>query len=653
MTWTRNKSLMVNNLPGTGSESSMEIEKLTTELMLSRIELAQCKRALEKAEENLRNYTRKFQDMFDSIAVGILILDTGGTILGANMAAARVLGLDALEIIGQNIIALVVPEYRETLHSCLHRVLDTEQVHSCEAEIYRQDGAAVALNLNCTLTGPSNMPTACYQVVITEIPQAVLSDRSRLDSGTSDISLLPAQIAGKCEKRLRSLLDYMLDGCAFFKINEGQEEKPENLEYLDVNRAYEKLTGLTRENILGKKLADVTSPLLDINDNLFKIYRTVVAEEKTAFQEFYLEPLKKWLKIIAYRPQSDCFIAIFEDFTERKKIEQALLESEEHFHTLMKLSPIPISFANEKGEIEFVNDQFTRTFGYTLEDIPTLKMWGSKAYPDKKLRDEAINAWLQAAEAANKNIKDFQPQETQVTCKDGTVRYVEVTGNYIGTKLMAVFRDITQRRRGEEELRQSVNKVRRTLWSFIRATIKMVEMRDPYTANHQQKVSQLASAIARELGFTEDKVEYISIAGMVHDIGKIYVPTDILSRTGLLNGFEWEIMKTHVQGSYDILKNIEFPWPIAQIALQHHERLDGSGYPYGLKGDDICQEARILAVADTVEAMSSHRPYRPAKPVSEAMKDIYQNQGTLFDPEVVKACVRLFNEKGFTFTNPE
>ena len=183
----------------------------------------------------------------------------------------------------------------------------------------------------------------------------------------------------------------------------------------------------------------------------------------------------------------------------------------------------------------------------------------------------------------------------------------------------------------------------------INTVAKIVETRDPYTAGHQLKVSKLATAIAREMKLPQDKIKGMRMASLIHDIGKISLPAEILSKPTKLTKMEIEVIKSHPQVSHDIIKQIEFPWPIAQIVLQHHERINGSGYPQGLKGDEILLEAKIIGVADVVEAMSSHRPYRPAFGIDKALEEISQNRGILYDPEVVDACLKLFKEKRFMF----
>ena len=199
------------------------------------------------------------------------------------------------------------------------------------------------------------------------------------------------------------------------------------------------------------------------------------------------------------------------------------------------------------------------------------------------------------------------------------------------------------------DLEKSEKRLRKTMEDTIYTIGKIAETRDPYTAGHQKNVSQIATFIAQEIKLPQDKIEGIRIASLVHDIGKISLPAGILNKPTKLSETEYSLIKDHSQVGYDILKSIDFPWPIAQIVLQHHERLDGSGYPNKLKGDKILLEAKIIGVADVVEAMSSHRPYRPALGIDKALEEISQNKGILYDPEVVDVCLKLFKRKEFKF----
>lgn len=200
----------------------------------------------------------------------------------------------------------------------------------------------------------------------------------------------------------------------------------------------------------------------------------------------------------------------------------------------------------------------------------------------------------------------------------------------------------------EELVQERTRELRDNLLDFVTAIGATIEVRDPYTAGHQRRVAHLATAIARELRLTEDQIIGLRLVSVVHDIGKIKVPAEILSKPGRLDAIEFDLIKRHPVTGHEILKSINFPWPIAEAVLQHHERLDGSGYPSGLKDEEILPEAKIVAVADVVEAMVSHRPYRAGLGVDAAMEEITRNRGVIYDPVVVDVCIKLFREQGYT-----
>jgi putative nucleotidyltransferase with HDIG domain len=209
--------------------------------------------------------------------------------------------------------------------------------------------------------------------------------------------------------------------------------------------------------------------------------------------------------------------------------------------------------------------------------------------------------------------------------------------------------EIENRKGMQQELQQSFESLKKAMGSTIQAISMTVEMRDPYTSGHQQRVANLAKAIAKELELPESQIESIYMAAAIHDIGKISLPAEILVKPIPLSDIEISLVQAHAQAGYDILKGIEFPWAIADIVLQHHERMDGSGYPRGLAGDKIVFEARIICVADVVETMASHRPYRPSIGIDKALEEIADHKGVLYDPRVVDACLKIFSEKGFSF----
>jgi len=210
--------------------------------------------------------------------------------------------------------------------------------------------------------------------------------------------------------------------------------------------------------------------------------------------------------------------------------------------------------------------------------------------------------------------------------------------------------EVENRKQIQLELEQSFANLKKVTDATIQAIALTVEKRDPYTSGHQRRVAKLTRAIAEAIGLSEDQIEGAHVAASIHDIGKISLPAEILSKPIQLSEIEISLIQAHAQAGYDILKGLDFPWPIADIIIQHHERMDGSGYPRGLSGDRISIEARIIGVADVVETMSSHRPYRPSMGIEKALEEITLNSGTLYDSQVVDACLNIFNGKGFLFS---
>jgi PAS domain S-box-containing protein len=242
--------------------------------------------------------------------------------------------------------------------------------------------------------------------------------------------------------------------------------------------------------------------------------------------------------------------------------------------------------------------------------------------------------------------------EMRLHHKDGSWRTVEAVGsnfvhNNVVEAIIINYRDITERKRKDEELQRTVNSLRKAFGTTIQVMASAVEMRDPYTAGHQKKSADLARAIATEMGLPKDRVDGIRMAGIIHDIGKLSIPAEILSKPANMTEIEFSLIKEHARSGYEMLKDVESLWPLAEIVYQHHERLNGTGYPRNLKGDEILMESRILAVADVVESMASHRPYRPTLGLEAALEEIENNKGILYDGAVADACLRLFREKGY------
>jgi PAS domain S-box-containing protein/putative nucleotidyltransferase with HDIG domain len=373
---------------------------------------------------------------------------------------------------------------------------------------------------------------------------------------------------------------------------------------------------------------------------------------------------------------------------ELTRTEKALQKSEEKLKTILDNINDVVFQLSPMGIIEYISPKVQELYGYKAEELigKHLKITTPMSQVPKALK-------ILKSTVSGKTVKNFEIEQID---SNGKIFYMEINVTPVkkNGKVIAVQgvmrditerkrvnemlqqahqklerrveertadlsktnallkKEITERKRAEEDRQKSFEKLRRSLESTVSALASALEMRDPYTAGHQKRATELACAIAEEMGLPEEQIAGIRMAGLIHDIGKINIPAEILSKPGSLKEIEYSLFKNHPQIGHDIVKGIEFPWPVAQILLQHHERMDGSGYPQGLAGKEIILEARILAVADIVEAIASHRPYRPGRGAGDALEEIIHDKGLLYDPEVVDACLRVFYEKGFTFEQP-
>jgi len=328
---------------------------------------------------------------------------------------------------------------------------------------------------------------------------------------------------------------------------------------------------------------------------------------------------------------------------ERRITEIQLRKSEEKYRALFEDSRDAIYLNNQEGELIDFNLSTLELFGYSREEMLGTNTKSVFVNPDKyERRQDEI--------AKKGSVREFK---AKLRKKDGTEMDCLITSTVRQAKdksklgYQGMIRDISELVSSRKQIETTLNDLRKALGGTIEAMALTVETRDPYTAGHQRRVSNLARGIATEMGVSKAQIQGVRMAGVIHDIGKISVPGEILSKPGNISQNEFGIIKEHPQVGYNILKTVDFPWPIAQIVLQHHERMDGSGYPNGISGENILLEARILAVADVVEAMASHRPYRAALGINLALNEISKNRGSSYDSKVVDACLRLFNEKGY------
>jgi len=331
----------------------------------------------------------------------------------------------------------------------------------------------------------------------------------------------------------------------------------------------------------------------------------------------------------------------------REQTEETLRKSKQVLSDTETISKVG-GWAYDVGESWITwTDEVYRIYGVTKETYDPNKIQKGPKFYSKKDRhaiERALMSSIQTGETYHLNLR--------LNSADGTQKWVHTIGRPVleegkVVKVIGYIADITERKRAEEALVDTTERLRKWLAGTVQAISTVVETRDPYTAGHQRRTADLARAIAEEMGFAADRTDFIRIAASIHDIGKIAIPSEILSKPAKLTDIEFTLVKSHPQAGYDILKDIEFPWPVAEVVLQHHERMNGSGYPNGIKGEDILPEAKIIAVADVVEAIVSHRPYRSALGLAIAVEEILDNRGSLYDSEVVDACVKLFHEKGY------
>ncbi len=410
------------------------------------------------------------------------------------------------------------------------------------------------------------------------------------------------------------------------------------------NKAAERIYGWKTEEVMGKPVREVTQ-LEYPHDRMENVGNTLF--EKGFWEGEVFQRRKDGTVINVFAAVSlvrdkdgnpTGAVAINRDITERKRAEEALHKAEAKYHELVERSKDGVAVVQD-GVVKFVNSAATDLFGYSLEEVMEKSFlefipFNSRTFIQKRYIDRM----------AGKPVPSIY--EIELLKKDGSTLPVELNAGQVeveGKSADLVFiRDITERK-------QAAEKLQKALESTIQAVGLTTEIRDPYTAGHQKRVTRLACAIAKEMGLSKEKIEDIRIAGLMHDIGKMTIPSEILSKPSRLADMEYRLVQGHPQVAYDILKKAELPCPIADIVLQHHERMDGSGYPHGIKGEEIMLEARILAVADVVEAMASHRPYRPALGMNAALEEIALHKGNLYDSDVVDACIRLFAEKHFQF----
>jgi len=565
--------------------------------------------AQEALIESERRYRKLFEDSLDAI----VITDKKGKFVDLNAAALNLFGYAREEISTITFPQLCI-EQGDSLR--FQREMETEgTVSDFEVRLRKKDGTLMTCVLFATARGGNGEGIIGYQGIVRDISKQRTTEEALRES----------------EEKYRQLLDHAPAG-----IFESDFIKRA---FVNVNDVMCQYTGYSKDELLSLSPLDIMCE--DSKKHFMERITKILSGEKVPETVEYKIRGKNgrefWVLLNTKLVYENGFpkgaTAVVHDISERRLAEETIRKSEERYRLLVDHANDGI-FIAQQGRVKFPNPRTLQILGYSAEELSELP-YMELIHPDdrpivRRLKDMRVsneeNTSIYSVRVRTKAGKEIWAQISSVPIywedKAATLNFV---------------RDITSQKIAEDELRQTIDKLQKVTGATIQAMAQTVEFRDPYTAGHQRRVSNIAQAISVEMDLPSDMIEGIRMAGNIHDIGKISIPAEILSKPGSLSDIEFALIKAHPKTGYEILKGIDFPWNIARIVLQHHERLDGSGYPQGLCGEDILLEARILAVADVVEAMASHRPYRPSLGLETAVREISLKKDKLYDARVVEA----------------
>ena len=550
------------------------------------------------------------------------ITDLDGNIIFASEHTAALFGAeDARMLRGKSSMLFIAPESREGALRNLKRVVKEGFLSRMEYTMLRGNGSRFPAEINSSvIMGKQSAPAAVLNTI----------------HDVSKTRLTEVKLK-KTEENYRAIFNAVNDGIIIVDPGTG--------EIVDANKKAYEMKGCTFEDLRERGLEIFMSPGQDaaIEDILLK-NRAPLSRGSVHIFECFDKKIGsgQWVEVSFKREDisgRDFLVAIVRDITGRKKAEDELKQSAEMYRSLVDASPDAVMITDLDGTIRYASDKALEMYGAPSMD----KIIG------RTFINMAVSEEHDRAEAAFDSVKEkgsFHGQELKLLLYTGeTIRKPDSSPRAVQVTL----RDVTKKKKMEDDLNQSYTAVKKIMDGIINAMEKLVEKKDLYTVGHQRRTAQLARAIAAQMGLPPEQINCVYISALIHDIGKIFVSGAILNKNGPLTAAEYDIIKQHPEAGYEVLKTIDFPWPIADIILQHHERLDGSGYPYGLKSERIYLESRIISVADVVEAITFARPYRPAFGIDKALEEIDAGKGRLYDPEVVDITFSLMKEQDFKF----
>ena len=546
-------------------------------------------------------------------------------IVEANDRALLAYGYSRDALIGMPISVLRPPEFREQVALDMENYFERHAGRLYETFHQRKDGSRFPVEINGRI------------VVIDgqRFSQAVIRDISERKLHESMLAI--------SRQRLLTLIDSLPDP-AWMKDHEGR--------YLVVNEPYAKFVDAKTADMIGKTSEVFFAPeaAASFQANEQKVIDTCTASV-VEYSFFTVDGMRCYETVVVpiqgQNSAESGTVGIARDITERKTAEEERRRHAEEMVAFMANIPEPAVRFDESLHCIFLNpaaQQLAIELGFEMMNKPIEESGMSSA--NARLLHDAVESAFATRKKAEIELVERVGDRLLVIKVHLVYQFNNLTMR--GT-ILCFGHDISEARQREVERHQHEHQINDMLVQTIHAMALTVEKRDPYTAGHQDRTARLAVAIGLELGLPEHQIQGIRLGGMIHDIGKIYVPSEILNRPGRLTEPEMALIRTHPEVGYDIVKGVEFIWPVKEVVLQHHERFDGTGYPHGLKGNDIAIEARIVAVADVIEAISSHRPYRPALGVEQGLEEIRSGSGTRYDPVVAAACLALFAENRFHF----
>jgi PAS domain S-box-containing protein/putative nucleotidyltransferase with HDIG domain len=581
----------------------------------------------KQTEEALKETEKRYRSLFEESLDAMVVTAQEGRFVDANRAALHLFGFSREETSRTSFKELYVdPKDWERFQ----QEIETKgSVQDFEVNLKKKDGTVMTCLLFVNTARNNGDGIVGYQGIIRDITKARATETSLRQS----------------EEKYRQLLNHAPAG--IYEVDFLRRT------FVNVNDVMSEYTGYTKEELLSLSPFDILTEESKTRfiERMTKVFSGEKVPDTVEFKIKGKNGREFWVLLNTKLVYENGFpkgaTAVVHDITERKLAEDALRRSEEKYRLLVDNATDGVFIAQD-GRIRFPNPRTMEILGYTAQELAEI------AYLDLVHPDDTVII-RQAKQKRAANAETASVYSIRVTNKAGRQIWAQISSVPIfwdeRPATLNFVRDITVQRIAEDQLRQTVEKLRKVTGATVQAMAQTVEVRDPYTAGHQKRVSNIARAIATEMSLSSDMVEGIRMAGNIHDIGKISVPAEILSKPGTLTDIEFALIKAHPKTGYEILKGIEFPCDIAQIVLQHHERIDGSGYPQGLCGDQILLEARILAVADVVEAMSSHRPYRPALGIEKALEEVLSKKGKLYDPHVVEALEKAIRKGNLELEN--